>query len=276
MTNKLKVAVILAAGMGIRLKTMGITIPKGFLRLGNRPIIENSINNLLRAGVEKIIIVTGHHFEYYERLKDSYTGIVETVHNRLYARSGSMYSLYCARDLLTEDFLLLESDIVYEANSIIKLLQFPADNAVLLSGPTNSGDEVHVVAKGMRIAGMSKDPDKFNAQKVGELVGITKVSRSLFEEMIVEAETQFDYTLQVAYETDCLSAVSVRFPVFHYLISDLIWLDIDTPSDMRRSQETVYPDIISKARVSGKFEISPSGQRAAQANANRTTEWENV
>ena len=184
---------------------------------------------------------------------------------------GVMPATLCARDLLTEDFLLLESDIVYEANSIIKLLQFPADNAVLISGPTSSGDEVQVAAKGMRIVGMSKDPDKFNAQKVGELVGITKVSQSLFEEMIVEAEIQFDYTLQVAYETDCLSAVSARSPVFHCLIPDLIWLDIDTPSDMRRSQETVYPDIIRKVRVSGKFEISPSGQLAAQANANKTT-----
>lgn len=261
MTNKLQVAVILAAGMGERLKAVGKTIPKGFLRLGKRPIIEESIDNLLHAGIKRIIIVTGHHFEYYERLKESYSGIIETVHNSLYASSGSMYSLYCAKDWLMEDFLLLESDIVYEARAISILLQFPADNAVLLSGPTYSGDEVYVATKGIRIVGLSKNPDKFNAYMAGELVGITKVSQSLFKEMIADAEIQFGRTLQVAYETDCLSNVAARFPLYHCLVSDLIWSEIDTPSDMRHTQEKVYPAIIKQTQISGNPEKSDPGQR---------------
>ena len=79
--KKLKVAVILAAGMGERLKSTGKLIPKGFLRFGKRPIIEESIDNLLQTGIKQIIIVTGHHFEYYERLKESYSGVIETVYN---------------------------------------------------------------------------------------------------------------------------------------------------------------------------------------------------
>ncbi|MCZ6667687.1 MAG: phosphocholine cytidylyltransferase family protein [Gammaproteobacteria bacterium] len=272
MANKLRVAVILAAGMGERLETLGKTIPKGFLRLGKRPIIEESIDNLLDAGIRQIIIVTGHHFEYYERLKESYSGIIKTIHNSLYARSGSMYSLYCAKDWLMEDFLLLESDIVYEARAVSRLLQFPTDNAVLLSGPTYSGDEVYVATKGIRIVGMSKDPNKFNAYIAGELVGITKVSQLLFKEMIVEAEIQFNRTLQVAYETDCLSAVSARFPLYHCLVSDLIWSEIDTPSDMRHTQDTVYPAIINQAQVSGNIESSPLGQQPIDSNSGYTYE----
>ncbi len=255
MIDKLRVAVILAAGMGERLEALGKTIPKGFIRLGKRPIIEESIDTLLGVGIQKIIIVTGHHFEYYERLRESYSGIVETVHNSLYAESGSMYSLYCAKDRLLEDFLLLESDIVYEARAVSKLIQFPADNAVLISGPTFSGDEVHVSTKGKRIVGMSKDADKFNAVKAGELVGITKVSRLLFKEMITEAEIQFRRTLQVAYETDCLSTVAARFPLYHCLVPDLIWSEIDTPSDMQHTQDTVYPTIVKQAQLTEKVEI---------------------
>ncbi len=269
MTDKLRVAVILAAGMGERLKTVGKTIPKGFLCLGKRSIVEESIDNLLVAGIEKIIIVTGHHFEYYERLKDSYSGTIETVHNRLYARSGSMYSLYLAKDWLMEDFLLLESDIVYEARAISKLMQFPVDNAVLLSGPTYSGDEVHVFTKGMRIVGMSKDPDKFNAYKAGELVGITKVSQLLLKEMIIEAEAQFGRTLQVAYETDCLSAVAARFPLYHCLVPDLIWSEIDTPSDLRHTQDSVYP-AIQQIHVDGNLDNSHPDQQLVQSKSDYT------
>ncbi len=264
MTDKLRVAVVLAAGMGERLKAVGKTIPKGFLCLGKRSIIEESIDNLQLAGIERIVIVTGHHFEYYERLKDSYCGIIETVHNPLFAQSGSMYSLYLAKDLLREDFLLLESDIVYEARAISKLLQFPADNAVLLSGPTYSGDEVYVFTKGKKIVGMSKDPDKFNGYRAGELVGITKVSRRLFKEMIIEAEAQFGRTLQVAYETDCLSTVSARFPLYHCLIPDLIWSEIDTPSDLRHTQDTIYPPINKQAQVAAEVKNLPPGQQLAR------------
>ncbi len=272
MVDKLRVAVILAAGMGERLEALGKSIPKGFLHLGKRPIIEESIDNLLDAGIQQIIFVTGHHFEYYERLRESYSGIIETVYNSLYAESGSMYSLYCAKDRLMEDFLLLESDIVYEARAVSKLLQFPADNAVLLSGPTFSGDEVYVSAKGKRIVGMSKDADKFNAYKAGELVGITKVSRLLFKEMIAEAEIQFSRTLQVAYETDCLSAVSARFPLYHCLVPDLIWSEIDTPSDMRHTYETVYPALIKQAQRIGNFEFSHPRQRLVQPGSDDTFE----
>ena len=272
MTNNLEVAVILAAGMGERLKQQGKTIPKGFLSLGNRPIIEESIDKLLRVGIKQIIIVTGHHYEYYERLKNSYPGVIETVHNSLYARSGSMYSLYCAKDRLMEDFLLLESDIVYEERALSNLLRFPRDNGVLLSGPTHSGDEVFVATRGIQITGMSKDPGEIESNIAGELVGITKVSQLLFKEMIADAEIQFSRTLQVDYETDCLSTVSTRFPLYHCLVTDLIWSEIDTPSDFRHTQDMIYPAIIEQAQVLDNIEYSHLNERLMQPNSGYTSD----
>ncbi len=249
MAEILQLAVILAAGMGTRLKEAGKSKPKGFLRLGQRPIIQESIDKLLRTGIRQIIIVTGHHFEFYERLKESYPGIIETVHNSQYARSGSMYSLYCARKRLTEDFLLLESDIVYEERALSEILQFPKnrDNGVLLSGPTASDDEVYVAVSGARIIGMSKDLGQISANIAGELVGITKISRFLFKEMVVAAEAMFGHTLQVAYETDCLAAVASWHPLYYHLVPDLIWSEIDDPLGFRRAKNRVYPAIIEQA-----------------------------
>jgi len=249
MTDKLQVAVILAAGMGERLKEAGKTIPKGFLRLGKRAIIEESIDKLLRAGIKRIIIVTGHHFEFYERLKTLYPGTIETVHNSQFFCSGSMYSLFCAKDRLKEDFLLLESDIVYEERAIAEILQFKQENGVLLSGPTFSGDEVYVAASGTQIVGLSKFPDDIGSHIVGELIGITKVSQSLFKEMITDAEIRFKNTLQVAYETDCLSAVSSKYPLYYHLVPDIVWSEIDTPADLLKTRNSVYPAIIEQAQV---------------------------
>ncbi len=248
-TDTLQVAVILAAGMGTRLKDAGKTKPKGFLRLGMRPIIQESIDKLLQAGIRQIIIVTGHQFRFYERLKESYPGIIETVHNSQYARSGSMYSLYCARERLTDDFLLLESDIIYEERALSEILRFPKDNGVLLSGPTASGDAIYVAVNGVQITGMSKDLGPISSNIAGELVGITKVSRFLFNEMIAAAEAMFGRTLQMAYETDCLATVASWFPLFYHLVPDLIWSEIDDPLGYKRAQKRVYPTIIDSAQA---------------------------
>jgi len=53
-----------------------------------------------------------------------------------------MYSLYCARQLIDEAFLLLESDLIYEPRALHALLAVPDEDTVLLSGPTAAGDEV--------------------------------------------------------------------------------------------------------------------------------------
>ncbi len=93
---------------------LGRLAPKGLLRLGRKSIIEESIQRLLAVGIERIVIVTGHLAAHFDPIRASYPGVVELVHNPHFADSGSMYSLFCARDLLDDDFLLLEADLVYE------------------------------------------------------------------------------------------------------------------------------------------------------------------
>ena len=61
-------AVILAAGVGVRLKERGVMMPKGCLCLGENPIIEESILRLLAVGIKQIVIVTGHLAEQFEPL----------------------------------------------------------------------------------------------------------------------------------------------------------------------------------------------------------------
>ena len=113
----MKTAVILAAGMGTRLREAHTDMPKGFVELGGKPIIEQSIVRLEQAGIKDIVIVTGYAAEYYHKLAVRYDGLIRIVHNPDYADSGSMYSLFCARDVVDDGFLLLESDIVYESRS---------------------------------------------------------------------------------------------------------------------------------------------------------------
>ncbi|HHJ19384.1 MAG TPA: phosphocholine cytidylyltransferase family protein [Gammaproteobacteria bacterium] len=239
-------AVILAAGMGTRLRELGQIKPKGFLRIGAKPIIEESIERLVRTGIKRIIIVTGHHAEFYDALREDYPGLIETIHNKLYSCSGSMYTLYQIRDYVEGGFLLLESDLIYEQSALQAVQSFRKDNVVLLSGPTNSGDEVYVETNSGLLRAMSKDRNALGKEISGELVGISKISRQLFEIMGFKAHEMFQSTLYVDYEIDGLVAASKEYPVYCHVVQDLLWAEIDDEQHLTRARTLIYPKIVEE------------------------------
>ncbi|MEC9376114.1 MAG: phosphocholine cytidylyltransferase family protein [Pseudomonadota bacterium] len=239
----MNLAVILAAGMGTRLQGEHPGKPKGLLEIGGRSIIETSILNLRQAGIRKIIIVTGFGSDQYSWLEIQYDGLVQLIYNPEFSSSGSMYSLYCARTAIDEDFLLLESDLIYDARAIDILIEDQSDDAILLSGPTRAGDEVYVAASDGLLTGMSKDESSLLCSPSGELVGISKISQGLFNLMKTLSGNVFESSLQYDYETDCLVAAARTHEISCLLVEDLDWAEIDDAEHLRRAREEVWPRI---------------------------------
>ena len=263
-------AVILAAGMGIRMRELGNRIPKGFIRLDTRAIIDESISRLLAVGIRRIVIVTGHLAEFYAPLQAKYRAVVRLVHNPRYAESGSMYSLYCARSHVHGDFLLLESDLIYERRALTSCLEYPHKSVVLLSGYTNSSDEIFVeTSQHGHLVSMSKNRDALGAAIAGEFVGILKVSQRLFGVMLEKAVESFRTTRRVDYETDCLVASSRLLAVHCHLVEDLIWSEIDDASHLSRARDVVYPRLREHDDEIDLFGPSRQGPNNSPPDSNR-------
>ena len=224
-------AVILAAGMGLRMKKMGEDIPKGFIRLGERPIIEHSLKTLIACGIQEIMIVTGHKAEYYESLKATYPEI-RTVENTEFAKTGTACSLGCARDFVDSDFILLESDLIFESTAITGILKAPHSDCLLLSGTTNAGDEVYVEAAENRVIGISKNRDDIK-DSVGEYIGIAKISKLLYDRLIQSA----DSNPKLSYDMDCLIQIASEHPVYFLRMEGLDWAEIDDLAQLSRAQK---------------------------------------
>ena len=58
-SSKISTAVILAAGMGIRLRNLTGLLPKGLLEIGGKSLIYRSLESLKNEGIDRAIIVTG-------------------------------------------------------------------------------------------------------------------------------------------------------------------------------------------------------------------------
>lgn len=237
----IRLAVILAAGRGARLGNRGELSPKGFMRLGQKSIIEESILRLLSVGIERVVIVTGHLAEHYEGLQERYRQIVQLVHNPHFAESGTLYSLHCARDCVDEPFLLLESDLVYERLALTTCLDSPCDNVLLMAGLSNTSDECFVETRNGQLLGISKNRASLGAEVRGEMVGICKISRSLFGTLLEIARPRFQTTRHLNYEVDGLVPELHDVPVECVLVEDLVWCEIDDETHYTRARDEIYP-----------------------------------
>lgn len=247
MTTPLNTAVILAAGMGTRLKGYTTEMPKGFLVIDGQSLIERSIRNLLDAGITNILIGTGYFHEHFDSLKGQFPGIT-TFRNEDFATTGSMYTLYVLRELINRPFLLLESDLLYDPIALEYLLGDVNEDIILASGATHSGDEVFIQhSREGFLQNMSKDRSILEHIE-GELVGITKLAKSTLDKMVSFSETQFAKGKMMMNYEDALVGTSLIHNIHIKVIQDLAWCEIDDENHLRRAVTKVYPKILERAK----------------------------
>lgn len=239
-----KTAVILAAGLGSRIRERTGEHPKGFLKLDELPIIEISINNLLQAGISNIIIGTGFRKEDYEQLALKFSQI-QCVYNPKYDSSGSMYTFFLLKDQIKEDFLLLESDLVYEKNALKEIIDHERSDVILASAFTRSGDEVYIETNHKHdLINMSKNLDELNTV-YAELAGITKLSYTAFNRICEEIENDLYQNPNIDYE-EGLVRIAKTIPLFVHKLNNFVWCEVDDELHWNRAVSFIYPLI--KAR----------------------------
>jgi len=239
----LNTAVILAAGLGSRFNKKSFERPKGFIEFGGRPIIERSICNLRSVGISRIIIGTGYLSKYYEALEDKQS--IFCVKNNYFANTGSFFTLYNLNNYLQEDFLLLESDILYEKRALTVLLNHLKSDVILASGKTCSGDEVFIeVDEDICLLALSKSQNDLS-NVYGELVGISKISLDTYQLLSEWAKKNLKKAKKIHYE-GALAEISDKKDIFVEKIEDLVWTEIDTDEHYRRAFDYVYPKLLKK------------------------------
>lgn len=106
-------AIILAAGMGTRLRPLTNEIPKCLVKVNDVPLVESQINFLLNTGITDITLVSGYKAETLDYLKRKYG--VSIVFNDKYGTCNNFYSMYLVRDRL-QDTYVVEGDVYMYKN----------------------------------------------------------------------------------------------------------------------------------------------------------------
>ena len=238
--NVVTEAVILAAG-----KRKDFDIPVAALSLEDTTIIQRNIKILRDNGIRKIVVIAGYNKEMlYNLLKEEKDVIL--VDNDRYSWTGNMQSLALAKNIIENDFILIEGDLIFEVSVISKLISNDKRNTIIITNESGSGDEGFVQLKDGYLFKLAKDIHQFNRID-GEMIGISKISINLFKLMLQEFESNVNPYLNYDY---MLLDVSRDYKVPCLKIDDLTWGEIDTEDQYGKVVNNIYPKIMRKEKNS--------------------------
>src|SRR4249920_2160530 len=163
--------IILAAGKGSRLNGTIGDKPKCLLRVGGKTLVERQIEALQGVGITDIAVVVGCQADSVRRTCGAHITYVE---NSRFAQTNSLYSLWLARPLLYDGFVVMNCDVLFHPQMLADLLTARHENALMVSfddGPLGD-EEMKVKMRCGRVVDISKTLDASEAD--AENVGLVK------------------------------------------------------------------------------------------------------
>ena len=138
-------AVLLAAGTGTRLYPLTQNMPKCLTLVNGISILERLVSCLNQHGFKRLIVVTGYLENRIRAILGNRVGnmAIDYIFSPLYKTTNNIYSLWMAREIITDPFLLIESDLVF-CRSLLDDMLYPDRIAVARMQPWMNGSTVTV------------------------------------------------------------------------------------------------------------------------------------
>lgn len=141
----MKQGIILAAGLGSRLKEITTTIPKSLIPINGKPILERNIEYMIDANFNRIVLVVGYMWEKFEYLKEKYKDFIQIilVFNPKYRKYNTLSSMYYASPYFDIDSYVVMADL-YLMKNIYE--NYYSDNSFYLHMPVENLEKPEWIA----------------------------------------------------------------------------------------------------------------------------------
>jgi choline kinase len=233
--------VILAAGRGARLNGANSEMPKCLVTVGGETLLSRNIRLLREAGVDDIAVVVGCAADTVRRTVSDVT----FVENARFAQTNSLYSLWLARPLLADGFVVMNCDVLVHPQLLHDLLAARHEDALLLAyrdaGTTYGDEEMKVRVRCGRVVDMSKAMPPDDAD--GENLGIVKFGAAGARLLVEKMDALIAGGDHKAWVPRAFVAFAAERPLHAIGTRGLPWTEIDFPEDYQRAVEVVLPDI---------------------------------
>lgn len=237
-------AVILAAGVASRLRPLTNNTPKCLLKVGEKSILERTIDNLIKNKIYEVIVVTGFLREMIEEfLIQNYPNLSFTfIYNAKYDSTNNIYSLWLAKcELLDCEMLLLDSDIIFDSRIIGQLLSSNHNNCLALRSTEELGkEEIKCLLNkdgSIKEIGKTINPN----EAVGESIGIEKFSQDLVLRLftILDRKILDEKEVNIFYEAAFQDTMDSGVKIFPVDVEGFKCMEIDTTEDFEMAASVV-------------------------------------
>ena len=236
------IGVILAAGMAKRLRPLTDERPKCLLTVGQRTLLQRTVDAIIAAGIHELVVVTGYRQQMIrDFLTTHYPSVtIHFIDNPDYAHNNNIFSLWLTRPFTEgKDFLLLDSDILFDP-AIIPAVLKEEGSALALNRHELGEEEIKVIVDAEnRVQEISKVCSI--EQAIGESVGIEKMtadySLALFQELeqMIEGEGLIDVFYEKAFER--LIPQGHTFRIVD--TTDFFSIELDTVEDFENAKKLI-------------------------------------
>jgi choline kinase len=235
-------AIVLSAGQGKRLLPLTTSEPKCLLPVdGDRCVLEVQLRAIANCGIQRASIFVGFGAERVEHFLDTHPipGLtVDAIYNPLYATTDNLITCWLARHEMTEEFLLLNGDTLFEDDVLRTVLEGQSCPATVTINHKDSYDEddmkVIVDPDGrLREVGKKIPLDQVDAESIGMLLfrdsGVPDF-RDALERAVRTPDSLNRWYLSV------VSELAQRIEVRTTAITGLWWQEIDEPADLEAAR----------------------------------------
>lgn len=173
-------AIIMAAGIGSRLRPLTNDKSKCLLELGNKNLIDRQIEMLRKNGIYEIIVVTGYKSKMIEN-KFINDENIKIVFNPFYKITNVIGSLWFGKRYLDSTFIFLHCDTIFEESILKDLLAKRGDMVLAVDFKECDAEDMKVSIKDNKIKIINKEIEPENAS--GEFIGLVKISENVISDL---------------------------------------------------------------------------------------------
>jgi choline kinase len=241
--------IILAAGLSKRLRPLTDNSPKCLLKVGDKTILEMTINNILKNGIEHFVMVTGYRENMIKKfINHRFPDLsIKYITNADYENNNNSYSLWMTKDYITGDCILLDSDILFDYRIVSKLLASEHSDCLAVNCNHKLGDEeIKVIVDSTnKILHIGKEPDPSKSK--GESIGIERFSHNFFKKLseVLDRKIVKEQNVNEFYEVSFQELINKGNGIFAVDVSEYKSMEIDTPADLERAAAEIKDILIN-------------------------------